>query len=468
MPFLRIFITALYPPLLCLKRVWDRKDLSFFDIYIVACTLYYILIPYKAYYIDCLPFFDLQESTTALLVATALEYVMLIVNHFTRKYTIFNLTQSIRKVDSMLSCSPRIFLLAIIFGGMMLYKVTDYSELTADNHEVNNQLYFGSNMPIYIRMFWLFALKYITIVFIFSVKVWKHQRHGFNRIFGLIAMGVIVAYYLLGPKTPMVTFIMFVSIYFYATQLHKLTRRKLLSIGGAAIMAAAIIFPFSQGLRLVKQDSVSSGSTSFSEVVSNYGNLSRSEEKALQERVAQYTHGRSTNVFDALNSSCEHPFQGNGLLSYYVLVSVLPLNTEQLGSNGNILGDVYAFKGADIGESILTWFNADLRYWGILMTAAFMIIAVWWFHTYFSFFAKYLHSRVLILYAICSLFTLCFQIEIAPGNFFHRFYVDEFLPLLVAVLAFKWTQTKSRKRLVSLQNQHDLKVDTNTTSSLIR
>lgn len=118
----------------------------------------------------------------------------------------------------------------------------------------------------------------------------------------------------------------------------------------------------------------------------------------MRDRAEQAVQGRSTNVFDCFHSTCSHPFQGNGKLSYGVIKSLLPLKLEDLNINGNILGDTYAFYGADIGESVLAWFNADFRYIGLLISIIFMFVfynSYYYYYRLFSFVFKsslfYLH-----------------------------------------------------------------------------
>lgn len=433
MLLLFLFVISVVPSVLVLSKIIRRKDISFFDVAIVGTTIYFILIPYKAYYFDQLLNFNINNYVLSLFVVTCFIYLLFFFNNYFKDLQILNMTKIIASIDGKVSISYRIVYLCLIAGSMMLYKVANYSSMDANNIEENNQLYFGSDMPIYLRMIWLFVSQTLPILFIYTLKNFKKCGDRFKKILCIVALSITFCSYFLGPKTNMTLFIIFVLIYFYSIDRHKISQKKFLSVLVIFPLFIIVYFPISQSFRLVKQMTVQNNSShSFTDVVDAYIEMSDVDLSDIKKYSDTYVKGRSLNVFYCFDYTNTRPFQGEGLLTYYVIKSLLPLNAKDLGVNGNILGDTYVFKGADVGESILTWFNADFRYIGIVMALFFYLVIFYSFFFYYNFFGKLFNNKAIILLFVFNSFSYCFNIECNPSGFFHPFYLE----MLFGVLTF--------------------------------
>lgn len=433
MLLLFLFIISILPTAIVVKKLISREDLTFLDVTIVGTTIYFILIPYKAYYLDKLFNFDINNYVLSLSVATCFIYVLFFFDNYFRKLPILNMTKIIKSIDEQVAVSYKITYLCLIAGCMMLYKVTNYSSMDADNIEANNQLYFGANMPFYLRMIWLFVVQTLPILFVYTLKNIKTCGDKKKKIICFIALLITFLSYFLGPKTDMTLFVLFVLIYFYSIDRYKISRKHFLSVLIFFPLFIIVYFPISQSFRLVKQMTVQNNSShSFTDVVDAYIQMSDVDLNDIKEYSDTYVKGRSLNVFYCFDDTNTKSFQGEGLLTYYVIKSLLPLNAGDLGINGNILGDTYLYKGADVGESILTWFNADFRYIGIFFALFFYLVIFYSYFFYYNLFGKLFNNKVIVLLFVFNSFSYCFNIECNPSSFFHSFYLE----MLFGVLTF--------------------------------
>lgn len=419
-----LFIIAIIPAIFVGNKIFKREDISFIDIYILGCTLYYLLIPYYTYYFTSIDKLDLEECKTSITLIAFYLYILLLVSICTRRVSILNMTKLIQHLNRRVVIPYNIVYISIFVSSLLLYKVTDYSALNADNVEANNQLYFGSNMPLGLRVIWQFALQFRPILFLLTLKLLTYNFSKKKKTIIYFSLAITTLSYLLGPKTLMITAFLFCGIGYYSIYKTQISKKKIFVAIGIVTILFMVIFPLSQAFRVTKQYVTSNKKASFTMVLGNYINMSDREKTQLKKSVEKTIQGRSTNVFDCFHSSCTHSFQGNGLLTMYVLKSILPLKKDDLNIDGNILGDMYVGKGADIGESVLAWFNADFRYWGLILAVLFMFIFYYSYYYYYKVFTKAFKSPLFYLPFIYMAFDLSFAIERNPSGFFHSFYVD--------------------------------------------
>lgn len=419
-----LFIIAIIPAIFVGNKIFKRDDISFIDIYILGCTLYYLLIPYYTYYFTSIDKLNLEECIISISLIAFYLYILLLVSICTRRISILNMTKLFQRLNRQVTIPYNFVYVSIFISSLLLYKVTDYSVLNADNAEANNQLYFGSDMPLGLRIIWQFALQFRPILFLLTLKLLTYNFAKKKKIIIYFSLAITTLSYLLGPKTLMTTAFLFCGIGYYSIYKSQISKQKIYAAIGIVVVLFMVVFPLSQAFRLTKQYVTSNTKASFTTVLDKYINMNEREKKILEERSEKYIKGRSTNVFDCYHSSCTHPFQGNGLLTLFVLKSILPLKQSDLNINGNILGDTYASKGVDIGESVLAWFNADVRYWGLILSILFMFVFYYSYYFYYKVFAKAFKSPLLYLTFIYLAFDLSFAIERNPSGFFHSFYVD--------------------------------------------
>lgn len=427
-----VFIIAIVPAIFVGNKFFKRDNISFIDIYILGCTLYYLIIPYYTYYFTSIDKLNLEECKTSISLIAFYLYILLLVSICTRRDSILNMTQLIQRLNRKIIIPYNFVYISIFVSSLLLYKVTDYSVLDADNAEANNQLYFGNDMPLGLRIIWLFALQFRPILFLLTLKLLTYNFSKKKKIIIYFSLAITILSYLLGPKTLMTTAFLFCGIGYYSIYKSQISRKKIYAAIGIVIVLFMVVFPLSQAFRLTKQYVTSNAKASFTTVLDNYINMSDREKKQLEKKAELSIQGRSTNVFDCFHSSCTHSFQGNGLLTMYVLKSMLPLKQSDLNINGNILGDTYVSKGADIGESVLAWFNADFRYWGLILAVLFMFVFYYSYYFYCKIFTKVFKSPLFYLLFIYLSFDLSFAIEMNVSGFFHSFYVD----YLIAAILF--------------------------------
>lgn len=438
MYFLILFIIGIIPSISVAYKFFNRKEISFIDIYIIGCTLYYLLIPYYTNYLTSVTILNFDECKLSLTLVVVYLYLLLIVNNFIGKNSIFCMTRMIQRLDNKVTVPYKLVYICLFVSIIILYKVTNYSALDAENPEANNQLYFGSDLPLWLRCIGLFALQYRTILYILTFKLLNGNLTRTKRFIVYFTLCITTLSFLLGPKTEMATTFIFCGLYFYSIYRNKIKRKMI--YWGFALTAGLflIVFPLSQGLRMVKQNAVSISQVSFSDVVELYFTMSDEDKEMLKQRAEKSVQGRSTNVFNLFHLTCTHPFQGNGVLTYGIFKSLLPLKTDDLNINGNILGDTYFFKGADVGESVLSWFNADFRYIGLLLSIVFMFIFYSSYYYYYRIFSRIFKSPLFYWMFIYLSFNLSFSIERNPSIFFHTFYVDYLLGAILFGFIFKY------------------------------
>ena len=439
-----LFILGIIPAYLVCRKVINRRDISFFDIYILGNTLFFLLIPYKGEFIDHIreDGFNLSTSISTLVLVDIFLWMLFLMDLIFRKNNVFSITKNFFKWDHYLRSDIIYVYLSLIASCMMLYKVTDFSELTIDNPEVNNQLYFGSDMPIALRLIWLFALGARPVLTLIVIKVFRQSEYKWHKRISILTLIITLLSYLLGPKTDLIVFSLFIVLYYYSIYKSKISKKQIIKYVFSIILFLCIFFPISQGLRMAKQALVYQGvEIDFISAVDYYVNASSLDKKANEKGTDEYIKGRSLNVFNCLDYTCKRVFRGNGELSAMILFSLLPLNADALGFNSNILGDVYVFKGADIGESILAWFNADFYGVGIVLAAFFYFIAIYSFYKYYSFLSKCMGKPIIMGFYFFYALNLSWGIEINPSGFFHAFYVDYLaapLVLFVLLKSFKY------------------------------
>lgn len=435
-----LFVLGIIPACLVCGKIIKREDVSYFDVFILGNTLFFLLIPYKGEFIDHIRAngFNLSTSISTLVLVVVFLWILFIVAQIFGNNDVFSITKSFLKLERCLYPDILYVYLSLIASSMMLYKVTDFSQLTIDNPEVNNQLYFGSDMPIALRLLWLFALGARPVLSLVVIKVFRQTNNKMHKWISLLALMVTLVSYLLGPKTNLIVFLLFIVLYYYSIFKDYITKKQIYKYSFSIVLFLCIFFPISQGLRIAKQTLVYQGeNVNFISTVDYYVNSSSLDKESNEDGVNNYIKGRSLNVFKCFDYTCKRAFRGHGELSAMILLSLLPLNADAFDVNGNILGDVYVFKGADIGESILAWFNADFYCIGILLAVIFFCIAIFSFNKYYSFLADRMDNPIIMGFCLFYTINLSWGIEINPSGFFHAFYVDYLAAPLVLFILLK-------------------------------
>ena len=334
--------------------------------------MYYVFIPLKTLYIDR-P--DLQPIYVSDLITptyfNVFSFALLLVNVIWTKscrykYSPFNITSYIRYWDKKIILKNEYVYLFLLFFVLWLIPLTNYSALSKDNAEQNIVVGYGLGVSFFERVKLIFLYTAGPVMSMLSFKYILSKRTKYYKYMAYTSMILAGTCFFLASKTQMTTAILIIIIYFYSVMREKLTRKFVYTALMIFAFITLVIFPLSQSFRTVKQMMVMNGSRhEFMDIVDGVLHSSLEDKKYLLERYESYK-GRSLNVYQAFHWACTKEFRGGGKLTWMVIKYIIPQrisNTDE----GNILGDVYAFKGADIGESTLTWYVADWGLFGVFV-----------------------------------------------------------------------------------------------------
>ena len=78
-----LFILGIIPAYLVCRKIINRNDISFIDIFIVGNTLFFLLIPYKGEFIDHIrdDGFNLSTSISTLVLVVIFLWILLLMAH---------------------------------------------------------------------------------------------------------------------------------------------------------------------------------------------------------------------------------------------------------------------------------------------------------------------------------------------------------------------------------------------------
>lgn len=279
MYFLVLFIIGIVPLISVAYKFFNRKEISFIDIYIIGCSIYYLLIPYYANYLTNLAKLDFDDCKLSLTLVVVYLYLLLIVNRFVGNNSKFCMTRVIQKLDRKIIVPYKVVYICLFVSFLLLYKITNYSALDSENPEANNQLAFGSSLPIGVRAIWLFALQFRPIFFVLTFKLLSYRLTRRKRFIVYFTLFISAMSYILGSKTNMTEAFVFVGICYYAVYKYKISKKKMIS--GIVIVACLflIVFPLLQGFRMTKQYAVQESRVAFTDVVELYFNMNEREKK---------------------------------------------------------------------------------------------------------------------------------------------------------------------------------------------
>lgn len=436
-----MLLLGIVPLIYPLTKVLSRSDINVFDIFQITTCLYYVLIPIKILYIDLpilKPYYinDLVTPSYYLSFNCVLLFINFLWTRTNRlRYTPINITRYIRKIDTGVILKKKHAYLFIIFFCLLLIPLTNYSGLSEDTTEENLTAGYGLNVSFFDRIRLVFLYNTYPVFMLLSLKYYNQKNLLQYRKLAIICLVLGTLCVFLASKSVMFFTILVSIVYFYAVEREKLNSKFIVKSLVASALVVFVLFPLSQNFRTIKQTLVKNGTAhGFMDVATAFVDIDVSQEKNLTEKYQMYK-ARSLNVYQAFQWACTKDFRGEGRLTLMVYKYLIPqfLNPKE----GNILGDVYFGKDADIGESLLTWFVADWGIIGVLVTILhfFVVVNIW---ILYNIFFRYLFKDKKGEYLFIVLFLMEFiTIELNPAGYFHGFYSERLISYIVYIIVFK-------------------------------
>lgn len=454
--FIFILLLGVLPLVYTTLKLSKLRDVNVFDLLQAFTCLYYVAIPLKVLYWD-LPELKSQyiHDLITPLYYDIFSFALVCVNlvwtkQFQFRYSPLNITSYMRYWDKRIVVKDVYVFLFIIFYLLLFIPLTNYSALTEDNYEGNVTFGYGLGVSFIERCEYVFLCASSPVFFLLNFKYLTLQRKRKYKLLSIFSLILGAICFFLGSKTLMTTSFLFVVIYYYSVQRKKITRKFIFNSLVVFVIIIIVIFPMSQSFRMIKQTVVlNKNQHGFVDIMETFININEKDRKLLMENYNQYQE-RSLNVYQALHWACTKEFRGDGKLTLMVYKYAIP---QFMGKENeeNILGDVYLGKGADIGESILTWYIADWGIRGVIVAIIHFIIVFFAWKCYKSVFMKLFHDPKIELLLIYFVFSTCIEIEENPAAYFHGFYSQWLITFLVYILVFKVTDLFSKSKSKKIQ-----------------
>ncbi|MGY3213777.1 hypothetical protein [Mucilaginibacter sp. HD30] len=443
--FLILLLLTIIPIIYPLRKFLKRKDINIFDVLLIFSTLFYSLTPIKTLYID-LP--ELQSEyihdyyTPFIILCFHLLILVIDVfftNKYSGKYSALNISTYIRYWDSRVAVKPiyipAIFILFVLFS----VPLTNYSGMTEDSMDSNITAGFGGgNVSFLERTELIFVYSVYPVLILLNYKYIldnKHKKTFKYKAISYISLtiGVICAF--LATKSTFLNLFFFIAHYYYTVYKHSLKRKHFVRMFIIVLIFFAFVLPMSQTFRLVKKNlAARSQVESFSQVVLATINMDSFMKSEIEAQLHVYNK-RTLGLYTALHWACTRSFRGNGELTFMIFQYLVPQNLKI--SEANILGDTYQGKGADIGESVLTWYVADWDWIGVIAAILHFVLMffIWkYFCNVFRFIFKDNKIEFLLVYFY---FSMVVNLEVNPYPYIHGFYSQFLIVVATFNIIFK-------------------------------
>lgn len=416
--FTLIFILAALPVVYPLWRITKRRELNIFDISILFSFLYFVAIPAQDFLINHLrpEYLTRKNTSTTMLVYM---YGLLLVSLLVRKHkrSPFSITIRLARIKTI-QIKNSFHWFAFFYILFMFLQVTNYSALSEDNLEGNNNFFYGINAGFFARTIALSFKPFFPALFVILMNA--NPMSLFFRLLKNVNLTFLIITLLLGEKTFMTFSFVFMLLYYYSIKREKLKLKHLCLGVGLIYLIFMVVFPLSQSFRLYKQAMVMrSQSHAFVDVATGFAEEGVTID--LKEQTEDYQKTRSLNVYDAVDwAASRTDYRGYGRLTGIVLQYLFP---QKMKGDGSIMAELMMGKGADIGESTLAWYTLD---WGMIVgpiTAILHLLVLCWAILVFGlFFNKWIRSSIypLVIYSYMMRFII--SVEHNPAADAHQFY----------------------------------------------
>lgn len=435
--FYVFFILAIIPCLFVINRIFKFKDINIFDLTILFSLLYFWLIPCKEFVFGDI---DTQLTSHVNTAVSLCIYMWTIYFIYKLIYScnpkIFNISRLFISIN--INVRPSFLWIILAIGLFYFYNITNYSALSSDNVEANNQFQYGLNMPFYVRIFAVSIRPIYPILIIITynlrTNIIKYKR---LRIFCLLILFLSL---ILGEKTFMIYNLIFFAVYLYSIKRNRLKRKHIYYSFISLFCVLIFLFPILQGFRIYKQYSVEQNMNhDFLSVVKGFVRDGITDD--MQEKIDRYQDNRSLGCYNVFDWTCNAEYRGNGYMTWLIFRYVIPQRAQ--AGDGNIVGDKMIGKGADVAESILAWFVLDYGFIiGPIVAVLYQILICILLFYFGHLFSILFDNSLLMLVSSGFMTQQCINVEHSPTNDIRIFYA-----LYIIVFVFIGLLTKYYVRL---------------------
>ena len=450
------FVLATIVPLYTARKFLNHRDVSVFDVNIMAVYLYLILIPVY-YYVkgnkDAIEILNGPHGTEALFVATSFLFLLMLVdvintsrNKF--KTSLLNLSYQCRKFyDNFNSFQKLHAILLVVYVLLNLSSVLFIGNKNGDDLTDNNQehLYLKTSTwqeSLDEKLKTVYSV-FLTTTLICSICIIKKTKTARIKTASKFIIVAILISYMFVSRTLLTNTIIFILIFLYSINRKKI---KLLTYARIFVLFGflfTVFFPLFQVFRFAKQiiltyDVNANIIDIFKESINNIEKLDAFTEAAAQ------SSGRSLGLFWSLVQSLGHP-NYYGWCFYKSIFNLLP-GKESLDSNVEFqLAVAYDGYGTDICDSVLMYSIADFGYLGVIFCFVYYFIFIKIYKYQETLLRKYNYNGLFTFTYVYSLFVFMFLLENSPYWSFRGLFYYTLLGCFINGVILKFLSKKSKK-----------------------
>lgn len=407
-------------------KIRKRQDLNVVDVFLAFSTLYYILTPIKCilsdvYYRTESVLSILNHSGDTLIYICMAFYFLLLINIVLSRsksnaFRFLNISWGLRYYNQKVNTYPSVIYLYLVCFLFILYSITNYSALSADNVEMDRTWKYAGNTSFIERCIINFVSVGFPVFILLTIRYLMESRERRYKRITSLTLIVSALCLLLGSRTQMMQVSVVSMIYLYSCYREKIKKKHFVIALVGLVMLPLVVFPISQQFRIAKVLTVErGGSHAFSDVVSTFINLSGSTKTEVVSKALQSTDGRSMNVFVAFDESVNNSYLStNGRQTLDQLLCIFPLHKPE-SSLSNINAELLE-GGGDIAESLFTVMYVDLGLFGIFVVGPILMCLIFFLITLLCKMALHLFGTYeLMLLSVVHILSLSVSIEGMPS-----------------------------------------------------
>lgn len=418
--YIALFIFAVFPAYIPIRKLLTRKDINMFDICILFSTLYFWVIPVNDFLFVNLREDYIGHDSTAFAVCVYLNLLAIASRYADRKSkTPLHITYQLRKIADI-KLKDHFLWFTLLYIIYMLLQITNYSDLDKNNLERNNNFFYGSDLPFIIKTFIRTFKPFFAILLIILFRIKTHSK--FYTLLRYVELGIVLISLILGEKRFMLYCFIFLGLYYYALYRNKVKLVYLVGVVSTMLVMFLVVFPMSQSFRNYKQVAVvKSKDHSFSKVARGFVEEGVDEKK--MQNVERYQSARSLNVYDALDfAAYRTDYRGDGELTKNVLKYLIPQGIKE-DRYGNIMARL--MHAVDVGESTLAWYVLDVgAFWGPLFALIHLTLWTLGVFSLGTYFNKYIRSYMFPLIIYSYMLNYVIGVEHVPAYDIQMYYSD--------------------------------------------
>lgn len=441
--FTFVFILALIPICYIGYKIMTFKGLNIFDMIILFSLLYFWFIPCKDFIFEH-AFPQLVGHTKTAISLCIYTWALMLGSYLCSvmfpRVNALNLSRLLLLINFRMKSHFLWIILAI--GIFYFYNITNYSSLTAENPEANNQFQYGLGMPLFLRYIAICIRPiYPALIIIAYNTICVKPLYRRLRICCLF---ILILSLLLGVKTFLVFNLIFFGLYFYSRRRNSIKRKHILYSVAILFCVLIFLFPILQGFRIFKQYSVERNANhDFITVLTGF--ITQGVNEEIEKKVNRYQDRRSLNCYRTLDWACYDEYRGNGYLTWLIFRYTFPQRT--LDDAGNIMGEKMA-RGGDVGESILAWFVLDYGHiFGPIVAIIYQVIICFLLYYFGLLFSLAFRTSSLMVIVAGYIAQQCINVEHNPTSDIRMFYAVYLFIFILIGLLFNYYAIRKYKKI---------------------